>query len=93
MPSVIEAFLCHIFQTQKKDKAKAAYGKFSSEWQRLSTEQALCLGKLAEPELLKLANNAEKLLQKLYEHPSILLPDGADKPGNIYILIILYLFL
>ncbi|KAJ8308208.1 hypothetical protein KUTeg_013082 [Tegillarca granosa] len=67
-------------KTREKDKAKAAYGKFSSQWQRLSTEQALCLGKLAEPELLKLANNAEKLLQKLYEHPSILLPDGADKP-------------
>ncbi|KAL3872886.1 hypothetical protein ACJMK2_036067 [Sinanodonta woodiana] len=58
-------------ESAEKEKARAAYVKFSGMYKRLATEQILCLHGLRDSELLQLANKPAVLIQKLYEHPSI----------------------
>ncbi|KAK3578691.1 hypothetical protein CHS0354_008549 [Potamilus streckersoni] len=58
-------------ESAEKEKAKAAYVKFSWMYKRLATEQILCLHGLKDGELLQLASKPAVLIQKLYEHPSI----------------------
>ncbi|XP_036358304.1 kinetochore-associated protein 1 [Octopus sinensis] len=53
-------------------KAKTAYLKFKSLYERLANKQVLFLYKLATPELLDLCCEPEKLITELYQHPSIL---------------------
>lgn len=58
-------------ESAKREKTKAAYLKFVSQWQKMATAQALCLNGLGERELIQAADKPALLVQKLYEHPSI----------------------
>ncbi|XP_053381951.1 kinetochore-associated protein 1-like [Mercenaria mercenaria] len=58
-------------ESAKREKAKGAYLKFLSHWQKMASAQALCLNGLGEAELLQNTDKPSVLLQKLYEHPSI----------------------
>ncbi|XP_033734712.1 kinetochore-associated protein 1-like [Pecten maximus] len=66
-------------KTAEKEKAMNAFVKFTGMWQRLATEQVLFVYKVAEPELVSLAGNPNKLLLKLYEHSSIINQEIAEK--------------
>ena len=75
----------HLFQSGKREKAKAAYLKFLSHWQRMASAQALCQHGLGESDLLLMKDKPSIFIQKLYEHPSIADVDcdaGQNKPGE-----------
>ena len=72
-------------QSAKREKAKAAYLKFLSHWQKMASAQALCRHGLGEAELLQMTDKPTALIQRLYEHPSITDTDfdtGQNKLGE-----------
>ena len=74
-----------VLQSSEKEKARGAFIKFESVWRRMATEQVLFTHKIAEMDLQQLVGDAEKLIIKLYEHPSITnTADEVTKPGNMH---------
>lgn len=83
-------FMCFNFvlllQNPKRQKAKGAYVKFVSHWQKMASAQILCLNSLGDADLLQYTDRPSVLIQKLYEHPSITQLEwnsGAPKPGRL----------
>ncbi|XP_064624498.1 kinetochore-associated protein 1-like [Lineus longissimus] len=66
----------------EKEKATAAYNKYSKIYKRLATEQILYQHNMATDEFLQLAMSPAKLIFQLYEHPSIV--ERFSVPFGIY---------
>ncbi|KAL5008573.1 hypothetical protein ScPMuIL_014154 [Solemya velum] len=69
-------------ETAEKERAKAAFAKFTTVWQRLATEQVLYLNGLCGQDFVKVANKANTLILRLFEHPAVLEAGDLDQQGK-----------